>query len=280
MTWFIWRQHRWQGLWVLLATAAVVTAMLWTAAHASDAMSALGACGSRSHSGRHGAPGVTCSQDTVDSFARSYGFTIPAFEMGVPLLLALIGALTGAPLVAREIEQRTHLVAWAQSVTRRRWYTAKTLAIGATLTAMGLLAGFAADRLQRPLTDGGVISSRWIWFYAVGLAPSGIALLAFALAVAAGARLRRTLPAVGIALAATLVLVLLAGQAVRTWTPVTQPTGPRFGSPPLGAWAVSGGTYHPSSQFWPLQLTFLAILIALAAGLLALGWRATKTRAV
>jgi hypothetical protein len=279
MTWFIWRQHRWQGLWVLLATAAIATAMLWTAAHASDASSALGACGS-SRSVRHGAPGVTCGQDTADSFARSYGFTIPAFEMGVPLLLALIGALTGAPLVAREIEQRTHLVAWAQSVTRRRWYTAKTVAVGAALTVAGLLAGFAANRLQRPLTDGGVISSRWIWFYAVGLAPPGIALLAFALAVAAGARLRRTLPAVGIALAATLALVLLTGQAVRSWTPVQQPTGPRFGAPPLDAWAVNGGTYHPSSQFWPLQLTFLAVLTALAVALLTLGWRATKTRAV
>jgi hypothetical protein len=35
-----------------------------------------------------------------------------------------------------------------------------------------------------------------------------------------------------------------------------------------------------SSVPWPLQLTFLGILLAPTASLLALGWYATRTRAV
>ena len=48
---------------------------------------------------------------------------------------------------------------------------------------------------------GGLISSRWIWFFSIDLALTGEIVLAFALAVAFGAWLRRTLAAVGAALA-------------------------------------------------------------------------------
>jgi hypothetical protein len=280
MTRFIWLQHRGQAMWVGLAAAAICAAMLWTNAQASDAANLLSGCFTR----RDTPAGAHCTQSLVDQFSRNYGFTIPAFELGVPVLLAAVGALTGAPLVAREIEQRTQLVAWTQSVTRRRWYTFKTAAVAAGLFAAGLLAGFTAYRLQRPMTDGGIISSRWIWFDAEGVAPAGIAVLAFALAVAAGAWLRRTLPAVGVALAGTLALTLLATQAVRTWTPVKHSSGPRF-AVPRDAWTPRGGAdhpvpYHPASQFWPLQLTFLCILVVISVGVLALGWRATRDRAV
>jgi hypothetical protein len=38
--------------------------------------------------------------------------------------------------------------------------------------------------------------------------------------------------------------------------------------------------YHPASQYWPLQLILLAVLLTVAAAVLASGWRATRTRAV
>ena len=52
-----------------------------------------------------------------------------------------------------------------------------------------------------------------------------------------------------------------------------------------GSWILGSGTttpvpYHPASQYWPLQLTLLTILLALAAAALATGWHATRTRAV
>jgi ABC-type transport system involved in multi-copper enzyme maturation permease subunit len=45
-----------------------------------------------------------------------------------------------APLVAREIEQSTLLVAWTQSVSRRKWHTAKVLTLGAGLAVISLIA--------------------------------------------------------------------------------------------------------------------------------------------
>src|SRR5260370_31377378 len=64
----------------------------------------------------------------------------PLLALALPLLL---GALVGAPLVTREVERRTHLLIWTQSITRMRWLTVKlALVLGAGLLASGaLLAG-------------------------------------------------------------------------------------------------------------------------------------------
>jgi hypothetical protein len=59
---------------------------------------------------------------------------------------------------------------------------------------------------------------------------------------------------------------------------VSHASGPR-GTPDDG-WDLGGGRYHPVNQYWPLQLTYLAMLLALAAVLLAIGWRATRPRRV
>lgn len=213
-----------------------------------------------------------------------YNFTIPAFELGVPLVLAVAAALVGAPLVAREVEQRTQLVAWTQSVARQRWYRGKVVTVGAGLSLAGLIAGAGTYLLQGPLSDGGVTSSRWPWFFSTALAPAGSTALAFALAVAAGAWLRRHLPAVALALVGFLALFAAAGRAVQTLTPVHH-TLPGDRGVPRDAWTWPTGTadaipYHPANQFWPLQLTFLAILLALTVAVLVLGWHATRTRAV
>jgi hypothetical protein len=212
------------------------------------------------------------------SFAHAYNFAIPVFEEGLPLLMVVIGVLVGAPLVARELEQRTQLVAWTQSVARRRWYVTKAGALAAWLALAGVLAGLANDRAQIPLNRGGLTSSRWIWFFSIDFAPAAEAVLAFALATAIGAYLRRTLVAIGAALVSFLALFLLTGWVVRSLTPASTATGSR-GTPDSG-WGIGSGRYHPADQYWPLQLTYLAILLALAAVLLAIGWRATRPRSI
>jgi hypothetical protein len=210
------------------------------------------------------------------AFAHAFNFAIPVLEEGLPLLIVIIGVLVGAPLVAREVEQRTHLVAWTQSVTRRRWYLTKTGLLAAGLALAGLVTGLANDRAQIPLTRGGLTSSRWIWFFSIDLTPAAEAVLAFALAAAIGAFLRRTLAAIGAALVGFLAVFLLTGWIVRSLTPASTSTG-RVGTPASG-WAVSGTRYHPTDQYWPLQVTYLTIHLALATALLILGWRATRPR--
>src|SRR5258708_26050736 len=104
-------------------------------------------------------------------------------------MTASLGVLVGAPLVAREIEQRSQLAAWTQSVPRRQWYATKVAALAAGLTVAGLAAGFANDWLQRPLTEGGLTSSPWPWFVSIDLALARQAVPAVALAVSIGSRL-------------------------------------------------------------------------------------------
>ncbi len=298
----IWRQHRGQALWTLLTLAALCALMLvvglnaehWLAGyhHWLVALRAAGCAPPDAPSGSFHVPSVAVCDalsqryphNLQAAFAARYAFAVLVFEDGVPAALAVIGALVGAPLVAREVEQRTQLVAWTQTVSRRRWYATKVTTLAAGLAVVGLAAGVANDRLQRPLTAGGLTSSRWIWFFSIDLALAGEILLAFALAVALGAWLRRTLPAVGAALVAFLVLFLATGWAVHTLTPTRHTIAPSF-NVPHGGWSIQPNhghsvAYHPASQYWPLQLTFLAVLLALAAALLATGWHATRTRAV
>lgn len=293
MTCLLWRQHRGQLLWTVLILAAYGVFMIGVArgadgwlSHYHDYLGQLRSAGCPLPDQAAKSVPARCAgllsrypDGPQTAFVRAYNFAIPAFEEGLPLVMVLIAALWGAPLVAREVEQRTHLVAWTQSVPRRRWYAAKVGVLAAALTMLGLAAGVANDRLQIPLTKGGLTSSRWPWFFSIDLAPAVEALLAFALAVAIGAWLRRTLPAIGAALIGFLAVFLLTGWAVRSLTPLSHDTGPRRGVPD-GGWIVGSGLYHPASQYWPLQLTYAAMLLLAVTALLTTGWYATRTRGI
>jgi hypothetical protein len=302
MTCLIWRQHRGQALWTVITVTALCALIVsyglsaghWLAGYHTwlHQLAAAGCPPPTAHSGTfHVRSAATCHalKDRYPgglqaAFVSRYNFAILLSLYGLPAAFAVIGALIGAPLVAREVEQRTHLAAWTQSVSRRRWYLAKTATLATGLAVAGLIAGTANGWLQHQLTAGDTTSSRWSWFASVNLALAGEAVLAFALAVASGALLRHTLPAIGAAAAGFLILLLGARWLVQALTPASKATGPHF-TPPPGSWILGSGTgvpvpYHPASQYWPLQSTLLAVLLAVAAAALAAGWRATRTRAV
>ena len=302
MTCLIWRQHRGQALWTVITVTALCALMVtfglsaehWLAGYHTwlRQLAAAGCPPPNAHSGVfHVRSAATCSAlkdrypgSLQAAFASRYSFAILFSQDGLPAAFAIIGAMTGAPLVAREVEQRTQLAAWTQSVSRRRWYITKIAALTAVLAVTGLAAGAANAWLQHQLTAGDTTSSRWSWFVSINLALAGEAALGFALGVAFGAMLRRTLPAIGAALAGFTVLLLAARWTVQALTPATNTTELRFAAPP-GSWVLGSGArvpvlYHPASQYWPLQLILLAVLLAAAAAALASGWRATRTRAV
>ena len=302
MTCLFWRQHRGQALWTIITVAALcllavhfgLSAEHWVAGYQSwlRQLAAAGCPPPTAHSGAfHVNSPATCLAlkdrypgSLQAAFVSSYNDAILMSQYGLPAAFAIVGALIGAPLVAREVEQRTHLAAWTQSVSRRRWYAAKTSALAVGLAVAGLIAGTVNAWLQDQLTAGDTASSRWSWFTSANLALAGEAVLAFALAVAFGALLRRTLPAIGAALAGFTVLLLVARWSVQALTPVSKTTGPHFTAPP-GSWVLGSGTrapvpYHPAGQYWALQLILLTVLLALAAAVLATGWHATRTRAV
>ena len=302
MTCLIWRQHRGQALWTIVTVAALcalivnfgLSAEHWLAGYHSwlRQLAAAGCPPPTAHSGVfHVNSPATCLalKDRYPgglqaAFVSRYNFAILLSQYGLPAAFAITGAIIGAPLVAREVEQRTHLAAWTQSVSRRRWYAAKISALACGLAMAGLIAGTVNAWLQHQLTAGDTASSRWSWFASANLALAGEAVLAFGLAVAFGALLRRTLPAIGAALAGFTVLLLAARWVVQALTPASKTAGPDFTAPP-GSWILGSGAgvpvpYHPAGQYWPLQVTLLAVLLALAAVALASGWHATWTRAV
>jgi hypothetical protein len=302
MTGLIWLQHRGQALWTLIAVAILCALVInfglsaehWLAGY-HDWLRQLAAAGCpppTAHSGAFhvNSPG-TCAalKDRYPgglqaAFASRYNFAIFLSLYGIPAALAIIGAMIGAPLVAREVEQHTQFVAWTQSVSRRRWYFVKITALAIGLAVLGLIAGTANAWLQRQLTAGDTASSRWTWFASTNLALAGAVVLAFALAVAFGALLRRTLPAIGAALAGFIVLLLGIRWAVMALTPASKTTGPHFTAPP-GSWILGSGTgtpvpYHPAGQYWALQLILLAALLAVATAVLMSGWHETRAHAV
>lgn len=287
----IWRQHRWQLLWTMVLLLAIGVGMVLVA-HSADRWLAsyhawqqdLQRAGCQVPGGGvpvH--PDPACHallakypEGSQSSFANTYNFAIVVFEEGLPLLMVVLGVLLGAPLVAREVEQRTHLVAWTQSVRRGRWYAAKALTLAAVLAVVAVVAGIANDRLQIPLTSGGLTTSRWPWFFSMDATLAAEAVLAFALAVALGAWLRRTVAAIGAALVCWLLIFAVTAWAIRNVTPLHHAATDR--DIPDGSWLLGGNDYHPAGQYWSLQTGYAIALLLLAALLLWAGWRATRSR--
>lgn len=112
------------------------------------------------------------------------------------------GVFWGAPLVARELEQGTHRLIWTQSVTRTRWITTKLLASLLTTTAgvaaLTVLVGWWFGPLAK--TDVGRMQP--VAFDVQGIAPVAYTVFAVTLGIAAGTLTRKTLPALGLTLAA------------------------------------------------------------------------------
>jgi hypothetical protein len=166
----------------------------------------------------------------------------PLLALALPLLL---GALVCAPLVTREVEQRTHLLIWTQSITRMRWLTVKlALVLGAGLLASGaLLAVLIWWHSPVAQIFGSFDASVYDTSGPVWVAT---ALLALALGIFAGALTRRTVAAIFL----TMVLFLAIRAPVELWgrpnfeTPLTVTYSIDQQNPPALSnqdWIVSQG---------------------------------------
>ncbi|HEV2458986.1 MAG TPA: hypothetical protein VGS80_11555 [Ktedonobacterales bacterium] len=138
MIWLTWRQHRSEGLLALgvLVVGGVYLLITGLAMTHTLQDSGLGACLAQHPEsiGTSGPCGFLAHQ-----FLNQYGPFIP-FAVALLVLPILLGVMVGAPLVAREYEQRTRLLVWMQSVTRTRWVTVTlALVVGAGLLAAGVL---------------------------------------------------------------------------------------------------------------------------------------------
>jgi hypothetical protein len=120
-----WRQHRiaLAGVAVLLGALAVWLWIAGTSVH--HAYAAVSAC--------HPASSAAC-QDLASAFNGTWDLMGYA-AIFLQLLPALIGAFTGAPVLARELETGTFRFAWTQGIERWRWALAKLAALAVVLAA-------------------------------------------------------------------------------------------------------------------------------------------------
>ncbi len=188
MIWFAWRQFRWQALVAFVLLLALGIAFLITGpglVHYYDTV--IRTCQ------RHG----DCNAVTGSFLSRDPFFQNLLTESG--LLAVLIGIFWGAPVVAREFDTGTYRLAWTQSASRGRWLGAKLLvgALASVVTAglFTLMATWWSSPMDR------VRGTPFSLFDTRDIVPIGYALFAFALGVAVGAVIRRTIPAMAITIA-------------------------------------------------------------------------------
>ncbi len=145
----------------------------------------------------HGDPGVTPSDSPSCEALRLMFSEQMAWERTLNLgLLAtaapfVLGILLGAPIVAREIEQRTAQMAWSLATSRPRWLLQRGVPIATfLLIALGVI-GLAGSWLEDARYGTGFWREYVPWWLLVARG-----LLMFSLAVLIGTLVGRVLPAV------------------------------------------------------------------------------------
>ena len=238
------RQFRLQGAIVVGLLAALAVTVLVTGKQLHDLYrTTVASCGSLHD----------CSTATT-AFLRSDHFLQASLPPVVLVAPALIGVFFGAPLVAREIETGTFRLVWTQSVSRLRWLCTRLALVGlVAMAAAGILSllvtwWFAPiDRLNLNRLSPAMFGVR-------GITPVGYAAFGFALGVALGVLIRRTIPAMaltlvgflGARLAATYWVRPVLSSPRRIVTPLTMaganPNSGGSGTGPPGSWVLSSQT--------------------------------------
>jgi len=206
-----WRQHRiaLAGMAALLGALAVWLWRAGTSVH--SAYAAAMAC--------HPASSAVCQNliNTFDVSAENH-FMGSKGPGGVLLLLmpGLIGAFTGAPVLARELETGTFRYAWTQGFGRWRWALAKLVLLAALLAAATAAFGVLVSWYYQPYSGalyqdspfGNLFVLREVTFPAWTLA-------VFATGALAGMLIRRVVPAIVVTLAAYAGLAFAAAALLR-----------------------------------------------------------------
>src|SRR2546427_8527680 len=170
MIWVAWRQHRKQALieaGVIAAAALLLLLSGYQMLHVFKS-SGLAKCLATA--------GADCG-DLRDSFTNHYN----GYQFMIPLFLlapVLFGMFFGAPLVAREIENGTHRLAWTQGVTRTRWLVVKLVLVVVPLLLVAAVVGILEIIL---IDQQGTGANHWALFDQQ--APMTIAATLFGLAL-------------------------------------------------------------------------------------------------
>jgi len=241
MTWLTWRQYRAQAAVAALVLAAFATVLLVTGLQlAAQWHTLLASCTASRTCGNLHEGGTPLS--------NPLGWDLAVLSLMAP---ALFGVLVGAPLVAHEFETRTSDFAWAQSITRTHWLAVK---VGWVLLAAAVWGGAIAALVtwwSGPRNAAFANAFQANYFDQQGLVPVAYSVFATALGIAAGAVLRRTLPAIAIVIGGFIGMRLWVSQGLRMhfMTPVTTFYGVAANfNPPAGSINTGGGLINKAGQ--------------------------------
>jgi hypothetical protein len=200
LVWLTWRQHRAVIIAGLTLAGVVIGAILYLTARITMI--------------NHECGNTACSGGSAQaaSLAGAFGLSelssyLTIIVMFLPLLA---GVFLGIPLLAREHEQRTLLLAWSQDITPQRWLWTKLALLGTLTAAVGAAASAAVGHLADAIS----IATGHSLFYGsaflvTGMVPLAQSVVWFIAGVALGAAYRRTLPAIFTALVAYIGLYFL-----------------------------------------------------------------------
>lgn len=205
MIWLTWRQFRTQAQVALVAVLLLGTYLVLLGLQIrSRHHSVLAQC--RSHGN---CPGL------LASFTSEFQLQVSLLGYVLLIVPGVLGMFWGAPLITRELELGTHRLVWNQSVTRGRWLAAKLGIVGLSSMAaagvLSLLLTWAASPFDQVESDRFSPSL----FAARNIAPVGYAAFACALGVTLGLLVRRTLPAMALAMVLFTVVQIVVPNLIR-----------------------------------------------------------------
>lgn len=125
------------------------------------------------------------------------------------LLPLVVGIVLGVPVVGREIEAGTAPLAWSLAGSRERWLAGRLLRVALVVVVILIPIAVVSDVLESRLEPTLSVGASFVDWGSRGFPLIAYGLIALAIAVAAGALVGRTLPA--ILLAGLLCLLLYQG---------------------------------------------------------------------
>jgi ABC-type transport system involved in multi-copper enzyme maturation permease subunit len=251
MNWVAWRQHRKQFLVVGILLVLYAALLIPTGIHFWHAyQQTLSNCAQNPATPSCSDVGGNLFQTNIDQILFHL---VPLTVVLIPLIL---GVFWGAPLLSKEYTEGTNILAWTQSVSRRKWLTIKLLwVLFATVILVGAFAALDTWWSKTPNTINMSRFNSGLMFDSQGIVPAALGLFAVSYGIMFGAWFRKIMIAVGLTLGVFIaVAIIIVPNFVRShyMSPisVTAPMGPGTLETkiPNDAWATSRNIVDKNGQ--------------------------------
>jgi hypothetical protein len=207
LTWarLSYRQQRWELILIALGVAGAAAAMVWIATALDGMRTANPACADflRNQGDPGLGPPLTCLP-VMDAWYSMIGYTsmLQTFAIIAPFGM---GAVLGAPLVAREIDGGTAQLAWSLSRSRVGWLVRRIGFVALFVVALLAIVATVSEVMAAATQPDRDLAEDFLYFGQRGIPIVARGAGALMIGVLVGAMIGRVLPAV---LAAAIVIGL------------------------------------------------------------------------